>query len=252
MTWKGGSGGYTPEPLPVSVTAPCGEVLARASCGVPPGSRSYRGRPLCGRTALCGRADTMADSDTPGLPRLLPDAVHRSVEAGTALLRVETAHAREGILDGALCPRSRDIGAEPPSLISALTEYVGPVTRVGLDSSAWDELPTRVMVDDRAVRIDSFPVGDDTVLITPGERDYFSLMLVSRARRLTRHTPRWPGWFGPPTTSSRPNRSSSIGAATRLLRRPETSVADRLPVGQDARCGRTSPSAGRIPGPWRC
>ncbi len=59
-----------------------------------------------------------------------------------------------------------------------MTEHLGPVTRVGLDGSAWDELPTRVMVDGRVVRIDSFPVGDDTVLITRGDRDHFSLMLV--------------------------------------------------------------------------
>ncbi|MFE0515179.1 DUF5994 family protein [Streptomyces sp. NPDC058964] len=120
----------------------------------------------------------MADSDTPDLPRLLPDAVHRAVKPGTALLRLETTHAREGVLDGAWWPRSRDISAELPSLISALTEHLGPVTRVGLDSSAWDELPTRVMVDGRVVHIDSFPVGDDTALITRGDRDHFSLMLV--------------------------------------------------------------------------
>ncbi|MER6082533.1 DUF5994 family protein [Streptomyces sp. NPDC001833] len=120
----------------------------------------------------------MADSDTPDLPGLLPDAVHRSVKPGTALLRLETTHAREGILDGAWWPRSRDIGAELPSLISALAEHLGPVTRVGLDGSAWDELPTRVTVDGRIVHIDSFPVADDTVLITRGDRDHFSLMLV--------------------------------------------------------------------------
>ena len=121
----------------------------------------------------------MADSDTSDhLPRLLPDAVHRSVRPGTALLRLETTHAREGILDGAWWPRSRDIGAELPSLISALTEHLGAITGAGLDGSAWDGLPTRVMVDGRVVHLDSFPVGDDTVLVTRGDRDHFSLMLV--------------------------------------------------------------------------
>jgi hypothetical protein len=33
-------------------------------------------------------------------------------------------------------------------------------------------------VDDRVVRVDSFPVGDDTVLITRGDRDVFSLLVV--------------------------------------------------------------------------
>ncbi|MFD7443879.1 DUF5994 family protein [Streptomyces sp. NPDC059909] len=120
----------------------------------------------------------MTGSDTPDAPRLLPDAVHRSVRPGTALLRLETTHAREGILDGAWWPRSRDIGAELPSLISALTEYLGPVARVGLDAGAWEELPTRLTVDDRVVHIDSFPVGDDTVLITRGDQDYFTLLVV--------------------------------------------------------------------------
>ncbi|MFC5800954.1 DUF5994 family protein [Streptomyces formicae] len=124
----------------------------------------------------------MADSDTPDTPddtpRLLPDAIHQAVRPGTALLRLETTHAREGILDGAWWPRSRDIGAELPSLVTALTEYLGPVTRIGLDASAWEELPTRLTVDDRIVHIDSFPVGDGTVLITRGDRDYFSLLVV--------------------------------------------------------------------------
>ncbi len=120
----------------------------------------------------------MADSDTPDTPRLLPDAIHQSVRPGTALLRLETTHVREGILDGAWWPRSRDIGAELPSLISALTEHLGPISRVGLDASAWEGLPTRLVVDDRVVHIDSFPVGDGTVLITRGDRDYFSLLVV--------------------------------------------------------------------------
>lgn len=120
----------------------------------------------------------MTDSDTPDTPRLLPDAVHQPVSPGTALLRLETTHAREGILDGAWWPRSRDIGAELPSLITALTEHLGPVTRVGLDASAWDELPTRLVIDGRVVHIDSYPVGDDTVLITRGDRDHFSLLVV--------------------------------------------------------------------------
>ncbi|MGY3204013.1 DUF5994 family protein [Streptomyces sp. TE5632] len=120
-------------------------------------------------------SDTSDASDT---PRLLPNAVHQSVGPGTALLRLETTHAREGILDGAWWPRSRDIGAELPSLVTALTGHLGPVTRVGLDASAWDELPTRLVIDGRVVHIDSFPVGDDTVLITRGDRDHFSLLVV--------------------------------------------------------------------------
>ncbi|MFF8788926.1 DUF5994 family protein [Streptomyces sp. NPDC015125] len=120
----------------------------------------------------------MADSDIPDLPKLLPEAVHRAVRPGTALLRLETTRSREGILDGAWWPRSRDIGAELPGLITALTEHLGPIARVGLDASAWEDLPKRLVIDDRIVHIDSFPVGDGTILITRGDRDLFSLLVV--------------------------------------------------------------------------
>jgi len=124
----------------------------------------------------------MADSDmTAGGAhdphRGLPDAIHTPTP-GTALLRLETQQSREGVLDGAWWPRSRRIGEELPALVRALARHLGPITRVGLDVTAWEELPTRIVVDQRLVRIDSYPVGDRTVLITRGERDVFSLMVV--------------------------------------------------------------------------
>ena len=119
-----------------------------------------------------------SDSGSPRVTRLLPDAVHQAVKPGSALVRLETTHDRKGVLDGAWWPRSRDIAAELPALIAALTEHLGPITRVGLDAAAWEDLPTRLVVDDRVVHIDSFPVGDDTVLITRGDQDHFSLLVV--------------------------------------------------------------------------
>ncbi|KOX03587.1 DUF5994 family protein [Streptomyces sp. NRRL B-3648] len=121
----------------------------------------------------------MTSSDSPPVfPQHLPSGVHAAVRPGCALLRLETTESREGVLDGAWWPRSRDIGAELPALLSALIAHLGPVTRVGLDSAAWEGLPTRMVVDDRVVHIDSFPVGDDTVLITRGDQDVFSLLVV--------------------------------------------------------------------------
>ncbi|MEV0982071.1 DUF5994 family protein [Streptomyces sp. NPDC049915] len=120
----------------------------------------------------------MSGSDSPPVPRRLPSGVHEAVGPGCALLRLETTASREGLLDGAWWPRSRNIGAELPALLSALVAHVGPVTRVGLDTAAWEGLPTRIVVDDQVVHIDSFPDGDDTVLITRGDRDIFSLLVV--------------------------------------------------------------------------
>ncbi|MFF4347357.1 DUF5994 family protein [Streptomyces sp. NPDC001530] len=120
----------------------------------------------------------MSDADSPRVTRLLPDAVHQAVKPGTAVVRLETTHERQGFLDGAWWPRSHDIAAELPALIAALTEHLGPITRVGLDADAWEELPTRLVIGERVVHIDSFPVGDDTVLITRGEQDLFCLLVV--------------------------------------------------------------------------
>ncbi|MFF3513865.1 DUF5994 family protein [Streptomyces sp. NPDC002573] len=120
----------------------------------------------------------MADSDISHASRHLPSGVHHAVRPGSALLRLETTASREGVLDGAWWPRSRDIGAELPALLSALAEHLGPLSRVGLDATAWEGLPTRIVIDDRVVHVDSFPVGDDTVLITRGDRDHFSLLVI--------------------------------------------------------------------------
>ncbi|MGW0609440.1 DUF5994 family protein [Streptomyces sp. NPDC002788] len=120
----------------------------------------------------------MSEADSPRAPRPLPDAFHQGVRPGTAVVRLETTHDRQGVLDGAWWPRSRDLATELPGLITALTEYLGPITRVGVDAGAWEGPPTRMTVDDRVVHIDSSPVGDDTVLITRGEQDLFSLLVV--------------------------------------------------------------------------
>ncbi|MGI5376906.1 DUF5994 family protein [Streptomyces sp. CA-251387] len=120
----------------------------------------------------------MPGTDPPPTEGLLPDGLHESVLPGTALLRLETTHDRRGVLDGAWWPRSRDVGAELPGLIGALSEHLGPIARVGLDSAAWDGLPTRLVVDGRVVHIDASSVGDDTVLVTRGDQDIFSLLVV--------------------------------------------------------------------------
>lgn len=121
----------------------------------------------------------MAHSDIPHPPPgLLPDAIHAAVRPGTALLRLETTRSRQGVLDGAWWPRTRDVAKEVPALVSALVEHLGPVSRVGLDAGAWNAIPTRLVVDDQIVHLDSFPVGDGTVLITRGDRDHFALMVV--------------------------------------------------------------------------
>ncbi|MFB8394600.1 DUF5994 family protein [Streptomyces yangpuensis] len=120
----------------------------------------------------------MAESDKPAPLKLLPDAIHQAVEPGAALLRLETTRSRQGLLDGAWWPRSRDVTIELPALITALTAHLGPITRVGLDTSAWRDIPTRLVIDGQVVHLDADPVGDDTVLVTRGHNDHFALLVV--------------------------------------------------------------------------
>jgi len=127
----------------------------------------------------------MANSTRRGIPDPppqaqgeLPTAAHTALTPGTAILRLETVGPRGGVLDGAWWPRSEHIESELPALVSALTRHIGPITRVGLDATAWEGLPTRLTVEDRVVHIDSYPVGDDTILVTRGERDLFSLLVI--------------------------------------------------------------------------
>lgn len=117
-------------------------------------------------------------STTPSAGRLLPDGNSWPRAPGAVVLRLETTASRLGAHDGAWWPRSRHLAAELPALITAVTESVGPIERVGLDAAAWDEVPGRMTVDDRIVHIDWFPAGDDTVILTRGDHDHFVLLVV--------------------------------------------------------------------------
>lgn len=107
-------------------------------------------------------------------PRPPQDRVTR----GTVLLRPPTAGRRQGALDGAWWPPSRDIGAQLPGLVTALSAHIGPITRIGLDRDAWDGVPEHLFVEHRIVHVDWYPVGDDTVLVTRDDRSLLALLVV--------------------------------------------------------------------------
>ena len=109
---------------------------------------------------------------------LLPDAAAWPSSPDAVVLRLETTRSREGAVDGAWWPRSRDLAEQLPGLITALTPHIGPIERVGLDSSAWDGVPGRLVIDEHVVHVDWFPVGDDTVILTRGPQDHFVLLVI--------------------------------------------------------------------------
>lgn len=86
--------------------------------------------------------------------------------------------SREGIFDGAWWPRSTDVLAELPDLITALGAHLGRIVRVGLDTAAWDGVPRSVSVNGLRVRINWFTGSTATISITRGFQDHFLLLVV--------------------------------------------------------------------------
>ncbi|WP_251060276.1 DUF5994 family protein [Streptomyces sp. ISL-100] len=116
--------------------------------------------------------------DIPAPLLLLADTSDQPVVPGAAVLRMETTSSRVGLFDGAWWPRTRELKTQLPGLITALTARLGPVARVGLDASAWDDAPGHLVIDDRMVRIDWSAVDDGTMIITRGPQDHFSFLVI--------------------------------------------------------------------------
>ncbi|MDJ1131526.1 DUF5994 family protein [Streptomyces iconiensis] len=101
-----------------------------------------------------------------------------TLEPGTVAIKPEVTASREGVLDGAWWPRTRDVRGELPALLSTLTAHFGRITRVGLDAEAWEGVQKPLFVDGHLVHIDWSPLGDDTVIVTRGDYDHFCLLAV--------------------------------------------------------------------------
>lgn len=93
-------------------------------------------------------------------------------------LLLEPTMARGGLFDGAWWPRTHDVEAELPDLITALNAHLGRVVRVALDPAAWDHVPRSLAVDGQAVRVACFAAGAGTINVTRGLQDHFLYLVV--------------------------------------------------------------------------
>ena len=62
-----------------------------------------------------------------------------------------------GYIDATWWPRSSDLAAELPELITALQLRAGPVWRVVYDPNLWSPAERHLMLDDREIRLDPYP-----------------------------------------------------------------------------------------------
>ncbi|MFE6686044.1 DUF5994 family protein [Streptomyces sp. NPDC057743] len=65
------------------------------------------------------------------------------------------------LLDGAWWPRSRDLTAELPALITVLDPLWGRITHVTVNPTFWPAIPRRVPVDGHVVRVGWFQAEQD-------------------------------------------------------------------------------------------
>lgn len=94
-------------------------------------------------------------------------------------LRLDPGLARQGVVDGAWWPHSRDPSAELLELIAGLDAQLGAVTRVALNLDAWASAPRRLTVAGRTVRVGSFRAIDaHTVSVRSIPRERVVLLVV--------------------------------------------------------------------------
>jgi Family of unknown function (DUF5994) len=91
----------------------------------------------------------------------------------TPRLRMQPGNDGRTLLDGGWWPRSRDPVAELPGLVLAIDTLHGPVTRLILAASGWNNQPRRLGINGRVVRLgyySSQPANLLTALCDNGQR----------------------------------------------------------------------------------
>ncbi|MEV7044022.1 DUF5994 family protein [Amycolatopsis sp. NPDC051061] len=71
-------------------------------------------------------------------------------------LRLKPATPTTGHVDGAWWPHARDLSAELPALLAALTDRLGRIDRVTYHLGEWPASPRRVSFGGEAVRLEGF------------------------------------------------------------------------------------------------
>ncbi|WP_329518725.1 DUF5994 family protein [Spirillospora sp. NBC_01491] len=85
---------------------------------------------------------------------------------------------RRGALDGGWWPRSRDAVAELTALVGGLPWAPDEPLRLTVDLADWDEVPRRLLVGGRMIKVGWLPDIDSMVIVTRGRSDELMLLVV--------------------------------------------------------------------------
>ncbi|WP_327048370.1 DUF5994 family protein [Microbispora sp. NBC_01189] len=104
----------------------------------------------------------------------------RPIGAPAVRLSLEPNSRRARAVDGEWWPRSTDAAAELPGLIAAVDRHLGRMTlRVGLHVDAWSNIPRRIPVPGRAVKVGWFQSMDRRlVTLTINGREGITLRVI--------------------------------------------------------------------------
>ncbi len=111
-------------------------------------------------------------------PHVVIDTPDTAPETPEARLRMDPEFKRRGAVDGGWWPHSRDATAELPGLLRALNSHVGAVVRLSVDARDWENIPRRLVVDGRRVRIGHFASMNHKIIATRGVQDHIMLLVV--------------------------------------------------------------------------
>ncbi|WP_246398207.1 DUF5994 family protein [Mycobacterium vicinigordonae] len=98
---------------------------------------------------------------------------------GPLRLRLKPKSPTSGYVDGAWWPRSDDLAAELPNLLSALAIRLGPIDRVLYRTGEWSTPPRKLVIDDGVVRLEGCPLQPPATIEVQGfNRGRIVLLIV--------------------------------------------------------------------------
>lgn len=98
-----------------------------------------------------------------------------SLDQAVGLAITDRSHTA---VDGGWWPHSRDAATEIAGLVTALSGQLGRVVRVAVDRADFDDIPRKITLGGRVVRIGWFDNLGRQVILTRGRQDQFLLHLI--------------------------------------------------------------------------
>ena len=84
-------------------------------------------------------------------------------------LQFDPDRSAEPCLDGAWWPRSTELSAELPALLTTLSAHLGPIALVGYQNSAWDQAPDYLGSGGHSVHLLGFVSPDPATMVVIAE-----------------------------------------------------------------------------------